>query len=161
MTRQRIRQLRRARGERGFTMIELLITMLLLTIVMTGLAALQLTAVRQVSNSKRGSEAMRLGQMVLERLTALGFTHTDLVPTSWIPAKNADGQSMINVKVNGLNSTTTGERDGPYSVNYMVELVSTRKVITVKVTWLDTQSGADPSQRYAVRSITLVTQMAP
>ena len=154
---------RRARGQRGFTMIELLMTMLILTIVMTGLAALQLTAVRQVTDSKRGSEALRLGQMVMERLTVLGYSNSLLGDSggAWTPAQNADGQAMTNVKVNGLNNLTTGEINGPYTVTYMVEdRPGNRKVITVKVTWLDTQSGADPSQRYAVRSVTLVTQKA-
>lgn len=152
------------RGQRGFTMIELLITMLLLTIVLTGLAALQLGAVRQVSNSKRGSEATRLGQAVLEQLKTLGWSHTLLADSggSFASSTNADGQVMTNVKVNGLNSLSTAELDGPYTVTQLIEDVGsgTRKIITVRVTWLDTQTGVDPTQRYAVRSVTLVTQRA-
>lgn len=125
----------------GFTMIELLMTMLLLTIVLTGLAALQVGTIHRVTASRKANEAMRLCQTRVEhyRFAASAIYPAD-TSSSWVIRTNpATGGSTWNADANG---------DGPFEVYEYVEDVTvgtqTHKVITVKCSW-SSQDRADPS----------------
>ena len=68
----------RPNDEGGFTMTELLVTMILLAITLAGLAGLQINAVRRVTEAKRGTEALRLAESVLARYEEKGCQFSDL-----------------------------------------------------------------------------------
>jgi prepilin-type N-terminal cleavage/methylation domain-containing protein len=128
----------RARRERGFTMIELLITMLLLSISLTGLAALQIHAIRQTTATRRSNEATRVGQDVIERrlLGALPAT------AAWGIESNRAGAFMQNVGADGVSV-------GPYTVESKIELGPTAndRLITVRVSWRDVDAKAAGQHR--------------
>ena len=143
----------------GFTMIELLVTMLLLTVVLTGLAALQLHSIRQVTSSRRANEATRLAQAQVERFRAMAFTQLPPSGASWQQLNNAAGQPMLNVSVNG-------EQGGPFSAHVFVEdpgSTPARRIITVRVSWLDVSPGhdPDPTKRYRTLNVMMSTQEDP
>ncbi len=131
-------------------------TMLLLTVVLTGLAAMQVQVIRQVGGSRRANEATRLAQAIIERYKAMAFNEINnppLLPVQWRLVKNAEGKDMRNVGVDGVSP-------GPFTVQEMLENVGTRKLITVRVSWLATSAGdpTDPAQAYQMRFVTMTTQ---
>ncbi|MCC6751340.1 MAG: prepilin-type N-terminal cleavage/methylation domain-containing protein [Deltaproteobacteria bacterium] len=149
-----MRSRRKQRREGGFTMMELLITMLLLAIVMVGLASLQVHTVRQVTSSRRSTEAMRLGQSVLEQYNAMGYAQLPSAAADWSLETNAQGNNMQNVAVDGLSA-------GPYTVQRLVEDVGTQKLITIRVAWKDIAPGAAVSTgavEYPTLQVTMTTQ---
>ncbi len=150
------RWLRRALGARqgGFTMIEVLITMLLLTVVLLGLAALQITTIRQVSLSNRANGALRLCQSVIERYQNQTFS---LLPstasTDWEPVFKKDGTTPMTLV------GEDGESDGPYTVQQFIELTNDNgdKLITARATWLDAvqSNDSDPTKSYRTLEVLL------
>ena len=127
----RMKKRRTGRSD-GFTMIELLMTMLILTIVLLGLAALQVGTIRRVTASRRANEAMRLSQTLLER-----YRHINCAAlpgdtgTSWVPSQQVTttgNVAMTNVAVDGVNP-------GPYRVEEWVTDTATEKMIIIRTTW--------------------------
>lgn len=134
----RMRQRRTGRSD-GFTMIELLMTMLVLTIVLLGLAALQVGTIRRVTASRRANEATRLAQTLLER-----YRHINCAAlpgdtgSSWQPAQQVTttgNVAMTNVAVDGVNP-------GPYRVEEWVTDTATEKMIIVRATWTSQEREA-------------------
>jgi len=131
----RIRRTRQTSRSDGFTMIELLMTMLILTIVLLGLAALQVGTIRRVTASRRANEAMRLSQTLLERyrhINCAALPNEDPGGPTWVAAQRVTttgSYDMTNVSVDGANF-------GPYSVEEWVEDIGTDKVITIRAKWI-------------------------
>ena len=127
--------------QRGFTMMEVLMTMLLLTIVMVGLAALQIATIRQVTLTRRANGALRLGQGIVERFQTLSFI--DLPSTTsptWEPVFKRDGSTPMQ------NVAEDGESSGPFTVNQLVEIATNGdRLVTVRVQWTDLMPGATAS----------------
>jgi prepilin-type N-terminal cleavage/methylation domain-containing protein len=125
----------RASRSGGFTMVELLMTMLILTIVLMGLAALQVGTIRQVTASRRANEATRLAGSVIE-----SYRHTRFADlpanTAWLIQNNANVTQMVLVGVDG-------QSDGPFTVEYMAETVNSTRIITVRVKWKDVRPSAE------------------
>lgn len=134
----------------GFTMVELLMTMLILTIVLVGLATLQVHTIRQVTDSKNSAEALRLGQSVLERLKAETFAPS--TTTGWIQEINQNAQEMKNVSVNGVGQ-------GPYTVERNVETGTNGLVrVSIKVSWLDTKRNTQGQYQTRDMIVTMMRQ---
>jgi prepilin-type N-terminal cleavage/methylation domain-containing protein len=151
------RRARRGRSARdlGFTMLEVLITLLLLSIVILGLTALQVATIRQVTSSRRATEAMRLAQNVIERYRSIPFAQLPPAASSWATVKRIDGSDMTKVSIDGY-------KDGPYSAYQMVESASGVKIITIRVTWMEIVPGqaAAPGGTYQVSDV-LMTMRRP
>ena len=138
-------------------MVEIMITMLLLTVVLIGLAALQIATIRQVSLSRRASGALRLGQMLIEQYRGTPFVNLpNLASPDWEDENKKDGTTMTSV-------SEDGEGSGPYSVHRFVEIPQTAsgfsrsRLITVRVSWLDLMPGTDPdpTKRYRTLDVLL------
>lgn len=145
----------------AFSMIELLVTMLLLTIVLVGLAALQVSTIRQVTVSKTASEATRLAQLVMERYRSAPYATLQAfsvrAPTWWRERKKESGtDEMVRVGVDG-------DSDGPFTVESLHESVGGGELVTVRVTWTDINRGIEstPSQQYRQHSVTMSVQRYP
>lgn len=148
----------RKRGsDDGFTMIEVLMTLLLLTIVLLGLAALQIATIRQVSTARRASGALRLAQALVEEYQSRPFAQLPSVGTpDWETEKQVDGVTdMVGVAENGTSP-------GPFTVHRFVEVPATSgdRVITVRVSWLDIMPGANvnPTQEYRTLDVLLTVR---
>jgi prepilin-type N-terminal cleavage/methylation domain-containing protein len=125
----------------GFTLVELLVTLALLTISLMGLAALQVTTIRQVTGSKHSGEATRLAESVLERYRS---TSVDNLPADkdWQVEFQRDSASqMRDVGVGGAG-------DGPFTVERLVEPTSDGALVSVRVTWR--AQGKGPARTHRV-----------
>ena len=118
-------------------MTEVLISMLLMAIMMTGLAALQLGTIRQVMDNKRYEGATRLAEGVLERFRTLDSAALPPAasPPQWVIVNNRDNVAMQGVDVDGVSR-------GPFTVQVLAEDVGPGRLLTVRVSWLQT-SGLD------------------
>jgi Tfp pilus assembly protein PilV len=132
-------------------MMELLVTMLLLTIVLTGLAALQVAAVRNVGGSRRSAEAMRLAQSTLERYKSMSIADvTAHSQGDWMPEYDRNGLLMSSVSADGVGK-------GPYTVQVMTEtLASGAILVSAKVTWMDVSSKRDGAGNYLYEEFNVV-----
>ena len=66
--------------EKGFTLLEVMISLVILSIGLLGLAALQLVAVKNNSFSSEMTYATMLAQQQAETLKSLPFSDSDLDP---------------------------------------------------------------------------------
>lgn len=138
----------------GFTMVELLVAMLVITVSLCGLAALQLRTIQAVTVSRQAHESTRLAQATLERFRAMAYARVkEQESNDWVVTLNGKGLPMRRVAVDGSAA-------GPYTVQQLVEDRSggakTRYAITVRVTWVGaTTAGATPPP---VQSVWLTTQ---
>lgn len=146
------------RGAGGFTMMELLVAMLILALMLTGLAALQLGTIRNVTDAQRHSGATRLAEGVLARYQAQSLTSVQNLPApnppEWIIEVGRNGQPMRNVGV-------SGEGQGPFTVQRLIEdLDGGRRLITIRVTWLETgaSTGDAGATGYRTRSLMMSVQ---
>ncbi len=145
-------------GDGGFTMLEVLMTMLILTIVLLGLAALQVATIRQVTLSRNANEGLRLGQSIIEKYRRLDFI--DLPGTTspdWEPVFKKDGITKMEMVGDD------GEKNGPFTVTQFNEVATNGdRVITVRVTWLDLMPGQnpDPKKTYRVLETMLTLRRA-
>jgi prepilin-type N-terminal cleavage/methylation domain-containing protein len=124
---------RSVRGERGFTVIEVLIALLVLLIGMAGILSLQLTSVQATAFSRHATEASVLAEDKMEELRAVPaatlVTGSDQVDARGVP--DAQGYYVRDWEVDPGASLT----------------------ITVKVRW--NEEGGDPY------TITLQTLRSP
>ena len=137
-------------------MVELLVTILVLSVVLVGLAALQVSVIRQVTGSKSASEATRLAETVMERYKSMPYA--DLVSFTpkgtWFTEIGRDGRSQMT------NVGSDGEPGGPFTVESLHEGVGGGELVSVRVTWtsgtrhLDT----DPAKQYRRYNVTLSMQ---
>jgi Tfp pilus assembly protein PilV len=119
-------------------MVELLVTMLLLTIVMVGLAALQVAAIRNVTGGRRTSEAMRLAQATIENYK---IGPMPVSAAAWQEVYDRSNSPLTNVGADGFSH-------GPYTVKAFIEDVGTSRLITVKVSWLDVSAATPTASGY-------------
>lgn len=127
----------RPRGQRGFTLLELLITLSVTTIGLVGLLALHLSVVRGNDGASRSAEAQQIGATTLESLRAQRLDAMMLALTG-----NTDVVLPTAPKV----TTVVGRGGRPYKVTTTVDVppgLSTSLVrIRVVTSW--TEDGATP-----------------
>ena len=73
----------------GFTIMEVLMTMLMLSVSLVGLSALQLQSIRQVTDTRRAGEALRLAKAVVEGYTLIAYAR--IPPDKEVPLWNLLG----------------------------------------------------------------------
>lgn len=116
-----------SRGERGMTLVELMIAMVVLAVGLAGVMMLVSGSIASNSRNKRDTTATNLSQMVLERIAAAGPTATatfDILdcanvnrtinPTGSITGLGAALDSSGNI------SFSTAPNPASYSVDYVV-----------------------------------------
>jgi type II secretory pathway pseudopilin PulG len=142
-------------------MVELLVTLLILSVVLLGLAALQITTIRQVTASRRANEATRLCSSFIERVRFIKYDSlATIVPnvsgsaTDWFYFWN----DRANRFMNGVGPD--GIQDGPFHVEYHKEAVGTPPgwVISVRVKWKDvrpTAEKSDMTKKYQEFNVTM------
>jgi len=139
----------------GFTLVEILVTILLVTVALVGLAALQIASIRQVTFCKRSDEATRLGQSMLEQSMALPLTQlqaayteqgtpppswpvpTPTNPESWSPLVMKDGASLMT------HVGADGESYGPFTVQRYIDVAGAGFLITIRVSWIESPGRAN------------------
>jgi prepilin-type N-terminal cleavage/methylation domain-containing protein len=129
-----------ARKQAGFTLIEIFIAILLLTIGLLGTAALTTGVVRGNIGSRNMTTATAIAETCLEENRRVGYTNVGTVP--------AGG---TNNCVTGSTTVTSGGRS--FTRNLSIDSsVSNIKTLTVTVSWSEGAVGS--------KSVTLTTIMA-
>jgi len=118
------------RTDKGFTIIEVLITMAIFSIGFLGIAKLQLSSVGGNRNAFQISEALSLAEGRMEQLISAPFN--SLIDT------NNDGANGLNANTAGSADNTFTTADGRYSIFWNVAdnfPGNNTKTIKVIVAW--------------------------
>jgi type IV pilus assembly protein PilV len=126
--------------QRGFTLIELFIAIVVLTIGLLGTAALTTGVVRGNLSAKNMTTATAVAQSCFEENRRVGYASAGAVPAG---GSNSCVSGNATVTVNGLAFTRTLAIDAS---------VSNIKTLTVTVSWSEGATGT--------KSITLKTILA-
>jgi general secretion pathway protein I len=118
--------------EAGFTLIEVMIAMAILSFALVSLASMQIVAIQVNSDGNRLTRATTLVQDKIEALIALPFGHTDLGdPTA----------------TGACQSHTEPNPPAGYTLNWCVDSSAdaTAKMVTVTAAW---QGGHDSKSQH-------------
>jgi prepilin-type N-terminal cleavage/methylation domain-containing protein len=116
----------RAFGREGFTLIEIIMVLMILTIGVLPIAVIQHRARDQVSEADRATQAIEVGQAQLERITGMGFGNT--VPGNGQVGNVTWTATVTNVSfgMDRVEVTVTWDNDGFQETLTMADLVSMR-----------------------------------
>jgi Tfp pilus assembly protein PilV len=136
------------KNERGFTLIETTVALLIMMIVMLGAASLFAYSVYNNSSGADRTQTLAIAQQTMESLRSATFSNKLTDPVL------APGTITQNVTRGGYN----GVGGRPYTiVSTIVDTTPTVKTITISVT----PNGAGPTWATgAAASVTIVTQRA-
>jgi len=115
------------RTQRGFSLIEVLISLVLLGIGMAGIIGLQRVAASSSGYSRRATEAAMLAEDKLEQLRT-------------VPLDELDGEDLID-------PSGKPNDDGPFDREWVYETVGLRTTITVTVTWTENDGSHTVTMR--------------
>ena len=136
----------------GFTMIEVLVALLVFSLGVLGLVAIQATATRMAGDARDRAVATFLADQILARMlisdpaTALSFAHQATGTT----ACNPSGAASTNAAVTAWLAEVTAQL--PKATSTLQQIVVTApNEVTVRLCW---QNGEDPP-----RSLTVSNQV--
>ena len=115
------------RGERGFTVIEVLIALLILLVGMAGILSLQMTSVQATAFSRHATEASVLAEDKMEWLRTQPF------------ATLATG-----AEANPVDSLGVEDPNAFYQRSWVVTPAATGVNIAVIVQWVEAGDAAEP-----------------
>jgi type IV pilus assembly protein PilV len=135
----------RRRSGGGFTLIEVMLTLVILAFGMLTLAAMQLYAMRQASQGRHTGDGATIARSFLEQAARLPWaTLGGAVGTSWqTPGWTGAPATAVTVKRPGASTTT----EKSYTVEWRVTNVGAGPTIClrdieVKVTWTEEETSA-------------------
>ena len=135
-------KLTRLKNQRGFTLIEVFIAIVLLTVGLLGTAALTTGVVRGNLSSKNMTTATAIAQSCFEENRRVGYANAGTVPA---------GGANSCITAGGAASVTSG--GVTFSRTLTIDAsVANLKTLTVQVSWSEGASGS--------KSITLKTILA-
>jgi prepilin-type N-terminal cleavage/methylation domain-containing protein len=115
-----------APGREGFTLVEIMMVLMILTVGVLPIAVIQHRSREQVSEADRATQAIQLAQMHLERTKGLGFGNA-------VDSAGQTGQinwavTVTNVAfgLDRVQVTTTWQNDGAQETLTISDLMSTR-----------------------------------
>jgi type IV pilus assembly protein PilV len=144
-----MRRLRRARarGERGFTLIEVMVALGILATGLLAVAAAQLYAMRGGRQGRHTTDAAEIAQTRIEMFQRMSWLDPDLAQTAdWEPA--APGEQMDRQ----VATEAAPVVEQSYSVQWRIRNVSpSLKAIDVRVRWRDNESM--PEKTYTITTM--------
>ncbi len=113
-------------GREGFTLVEILMVLMILSVGVLPIAVIQHRSRVQVSEADRATQAMVLAQLHLERTKGLGFGNA-------VNSQGQTGQIAWDVQVTNVSFglervqvTATWQNDGAQETLTIADLMSTR-----------------------------------
>jgi len=137
--------------QRGFTMIEILVSMLLLGIVITGLAGIQVASIRQAVASKTTTEAKSLAEQIFDQYRTMPFSSLQAMNPvgEWTPHLDFSGQPMTQVDARG-------QQPGNFNVERFINTGgSGGLLVMIRVQWTDVADGNYNNAKYQQRQVLL------
>ncbi|MBW2235137.1 MAG: prepilin-type N-terminal cleavage/methylation domain-containing protein [Deltaproteobacteria bacterium] len=136
------RRRRREEGRAGFTLLEVVIALGVLTFGLLGVAAMQLYSLRQGQVGKHTTQASILAQDQVENL--MRSTFTALVPTG--------GWQNVTTVTNSIVTNSGTREDVAFSVDQRISNVTVgfTKSVDVRVTWADQD---DPNRALVISTL--------
>ena len=110
--------------EDGFTLLEVIIAMSILTFGLLAVASMQTMAIRGNDNASRITEATTLAQDRLEKILALRYTNTAI----------SDGEPAVGTSTTHTVATPSGFTSLRYTVD-VNNPVQNAKLIRVRIEW--------------------------
>jgi prepilin-type N-terminal cleavage/methylation domain-containing protein len=138
-----------SRDHRGFTLLEVMVTLAVLSFGLVTLAYMQLYAMRQGSQGRHTNDAAAIARSFLEQAVRLPWSELDATVTAatWV-APGWDGAPSPNVTVAMPHGGGTAT-ERAYAVTWRVTNVGTPPTclrdVEVRVTWNEEESSADKS----------------
>ncbi len=133
------------RRDSGFTLIETVIALLVLTIGLLGMAALSISVMQGNKSSNRISTATAVAQDKMEELRGLGYDN--------LPASDSG-----DIDINGLSYswdvetvTTRYDADGDVTTDPDDPVLTITKKVTVTVEWEDAETHSVSTQMLFTR----------
>lgn len=114
-----IKPLLSRKSQRGFTMIEVLIAVLILAIGLLGVAGVQLVSMQQTVNSTLRTEATMYAQTVAERLRSNG------------------GVDLSSAQKSALKTQMLADLGADADLTVTMNVTSTSTVAEVEITWTE------------------------
>jgi type IV pilus assembly protein PilV len=136
----------RARGERAFTLIEVMIALAILATGLLAVAAAQLYAMKGGRQGRHSTDAAEIAQAQLENFQRMSWTDPDLGATGgWQPHPTVPALPRVVVTEDGAVVEQT------YNIEVRVTNVSTSlKSIDVRVTWDEPER---PGRSYTITTM--------
>lgn len=129
---------------RGFTLIEVMIAVGIMTFGLLAILAMQIHALREGRHGRHTTEATRVAQQRMERLHRLDWSHADLQPAGWTAF------ATVGVNVDTSNGTVQ-EQD--YDIQHRVQTLGgdpNLRQIDVRVVWTE---GNGMQRRFAASTV--------
>jgi type IV pilus assembly protein PilV len=95
-----MRRLRLIGREDGFTLVETMLTLVILSVGLTALAAVQLTAIKANAFSKRMTTATLLAEAALEQLKDTPYANVQSAAATTVTAANLQFTRQVTVTAN-------------------------------------------------------------
>jgi prepilin-type N-terminal cleavage/methylation domain-containing protein len=113
-------------GREGFTLVEIMMVLMILTLGVLPIAIIQHHARHEVSEADRHTQAIEIAQMHLERITGMGFGNS--VTEQGQVGEIAWASQVTNVSfgLDQVTVTATWQNDGQQETITVSDLVSMR-----------------------------------
>jgi prepilin-type N-terminal cleavage/methylation domain-containing protein len=136
----------KTKGKRGFTLLEVMISLTLMAVGVLSLAALQLLVMQYGSRGRHMTEASAIAQTQMEQLQRLRWTDASMLPTGggWA------GPTTINVQVQDTGGVVYTQESFDVYVRIADMVAGVTRSVDVRVDW-DEQNR--PGRSYALSSI--------
>lgn len=150
-----IRSIReRMRDDDGFTLVEMISALIVLTVALSGLAAAAIAGVRSTQSSAVRSAALELAQQELERLRTMDWDYVGhYADESGWGSGYASGESLVKVSA---STPSPRPADVPYlaAVDHVVDGVTYQ--VTTRVTWAGSSSTSpNDGTTYAAKRLSV------
>jgi type IV pilus assembly protein PilV len=134
-------------GARGFTLIEVLVSLVVLSIGLLGLAALQLTSLKANHGSSTRTQAVYLAYDIIDRMRANPtdvFAHNYDTAIGAVPTGGTvSGNDLVAWKQAIVNALPRGDIIGdgmPHNPDGSVTFNAATNLVTVSVVWNDSHA---------------------
>ncbi len=113
-------------GREGFTLVEILMVLMILTVGVLPIAIIQHRSRAQVSEADRATQAIEIAQLHLERTKGMGFGNA--VASNGQAGQITWAVTVTNVSfgLDQVRVTTTWQNDGLQETLTIADLISTR-----------------------------------
>lgn len=142
-----------SRQQRGFTLVEVLVALVILSIGLLGLAGLQLSSLQASQQAYLRSQATVMGQDIIERMRA----NRDAALNGEYDIAMADGPPAgADIAANDLNDWLTALGTSLPDGDGEIEFNAVTGVVTVRVAW--TERVRDPEATADTETMTFITE---